>query len=85
MNTFKSKFNTLSQGQECKHHNELQTLVCIDKSCKSRGLICSICLTINGTHKNHDSIEIYEFVSEVLKTLRSDAQRNSRGKLAQDI
>ena len=83
MSNFKSRFSTLSQGYECKHHNEPQSLVCIDKNCKARGLICSLCLTINGPHKNHDSIEIYEFVNEALKTLRSDTKRNTIGKLSQ--
>lgn len=34
-----------------------------------------MCLTINGHHKNHDSIEIHEFMANSLKAYRNDSKR----------
>lgn len=53
---FSKSFKEFIKPYNCSTHGQNPNFVCIDPNCKDRGLICSICLTIHGAHKNHDSI-----------------------------
>ena len=59
---FSKCFKDFIKPYNCHSHAQSPTFLCIDSNCKDRGLICSICLTIHGSHKNHDSIEINKFM-----------------------
>ena len=55
---FSKAFKDFIKPYTCHTHKQNPTFVCIDQQCRDRGLICSVCLTIHGNHKNHDSIEV---------------------------
>lgn len=75
LDNFGKAFKEFIRPHHCRHHNQNPTFVCIDTNCRNKGLICSLCLTINGSHKNHDSIEIHEFMANSLKAYRNDSKR----------
>ena len=60
--TFTKSFKEFIKPYNCHLHKQAPTFVCIDPKCQAKGMICSKCLTISGPHKNHDSIDVTEFL-----------------------
>jgi hypothetical protein len=49
-------------------------------------MICSKCLTISGPHKNHDSIDVAEFLESCLKaSSKNDPKRDEMADLIKRI
>ena len=85
MKDFTEKFHQFIKPYNCHFHQKNPTFVCIDANCKDRGLICSTCLTINGNHKNHDSIEINEFMEHCLKAYSKDLKKDEMANIIHQI
>ena len=83
--TFLHRFDEFIKPYNCHTHQKNPTFVCIDANCKDKGLICSTCLTINGNHKNHDSIEINEFMEQCLKAFSKDLKKAEMTELIKRI
>ena len=67
IDTFSRAFKDFIKPYNCHLHKIAPTFVCIDPKCQAKGMICSKCLTISGPHKNHDSIDVTEFLEHCLK------------------
>jgi hypothetical protein len=51
--------NSFFLENTCEEHtNKKLNYICFDFLCKNKGLICANCLTINGKHKGHDTLEL---------------------------
>ena len=83
---FSKIFKEFIKPYNCHLHKQTPTFVCIDTKCQNKGMICSKCLTINGPHKNHDSIEITEFLEHCMTaTRKNDPKKNELSDLIRRI
>lgn len=86
LDTFSKAFKEFIKPYNCHLHKIAPTFVCIDPKCQAKGMICSKCLTISGPHKNHDSIDVSEFLEHCLKASgQNDPKRDEMTDLIRRI
>jgi len=80
------------KNKHCLNHiKKRPNLVCLDYFCEHKGLICANCLTIQGKHKGHDSVELKDFLSQIEEKFSSAAELDRKfqeqcdGLLQKDI
>ncbi|KAL4512173.1 hypothetical protein ABPG72_005175 [Tetrahymena utriculariae] len=54
------------------HYQQVKNIVCLDKDCDNKGLICIYCL--QNTHCNHKFMGIEQYINEIMKFRQQEYQ-----------
>ena len=67
----KTKVRYLKCREGGDHTGEVLNFICIDPTCKKKGLICSVCQIVS--HSGHQVLHLKIFLSEIHKNLCSNS------------